>query len=138
MLLFYDERRQQYLVDGDDYSSGELADYYVDLVDTYPILTIEDPFHEEAFNDFGGLTRRIGNRIMIIGDDLYVTNADRIAKGIAQGASNAVLIKPNQIGSLTETLQAIRTTKAAGFAHVVSHRSGETDETFIGHLATAT
>jgi len=135
---FYDERRQQYQVDGNDLSRGELADYYVKLADTYPILTMEDPFYEEAFNDFSGLTRRIGNRVMIIGDDLFVTNPDRIRQGIAQRASNAVLIKPNQIGTLTETLQAIRTAQDADFAHVVSHRSGETDDTFIAHLATAT
>ncbi len=135
---FYDERRQQYQVDGNNLSSGELADYYVKLADTYPILTIEDPFYEEAFKDFTGLTKRVGNRIMIIGDDLFVTNPDRIKKGIAQGAGNAVLIKLNQIGTLTETLQAIRTAQEAGYAHVVSHRSGETDDTFIAHLATAT
>jgi enolase len=135
---FYDERRQRYKVDGNDMSSDELADYYVNLVDTYPILTIEDPFYEEAFSDFSELTRRIGKRIMIIGDDLFVTNPDRIQRGIKQGAANAVLIKLNQIGTLTETLQAIRIAQEAGFSHVVSHRSGETDDNFIAHLATAT
>ena len=119
-------------------SNDELADYYVNLVDTYPILTIEDPFYEEAFSDFSELTRRIGKRIMIIGDDLFVTNPDRIQRGIKQGAANAVLIKLNQIGTLTETLQAIRIAQEAGFSHVVSHRSGETDDNFIAHLATAT
>ncbi len=135
---FYDERRQLYYVDSQDFSGNELTDYYINLANTYPILTIEDPFYEEAFKDFAQLTQRIGDRVMIIGDDLFVTNPDRICQGITQGAANAVLIKPNQIGTLTETLQAIRTAQQADYAHVISHRSGETDDTFIAHLATAT
>lgn len=135
---FYNKQQQTYQVDNNEYTNGELADYYMNLVNSYPILTIEDPFYEEAFNDFGELTKRISHKVAIIGDDLYVTNPDRITQGITQKATNAVLIKPNQIGSLTETLQAIRTAQEAGFAHVVSHRSGETDDNFISHLATAT
>ena len=112
--------------------------YYAGLVDRFPILSIEDGLAEDDWAGWTALTARIGNRVQIVGDDLYVTNPARIARGIAERASNAVLIKLNQIGSLTETLEAIQTTRAAGWAAVISHRSGETEDTTIADLAVGT
>jgi enolase len=134
---FYDKKTQRYFIDGRSLSTGELEDYYSELVSTYPLLTIEDPFDEDSFSDFARFTQRFGERIKIIGDDLYVTNKERISKGIEEKATNAILIKLNQIGSVTETLEAISMSKKAGFEIAVSHRSGETEDTFIAHLATA-
>jgi enolase len=134
---FYDAKKSQYNIDGRTLTSEELEDYYLNLVDTYPILSIEDPFEQEAFSDFARMTKKLGNRIKIIGDDLYVTNTKRIKKGIETKATNAALIKLNQIGTVTETLEAIGVSKSAGFEVIVSHRSGETEDTFIAHLATA-
>jgi enolase len=134
---FYDPKTLTYQIDGRTFTAGELCDYYENLVNTYPILTLEDPFAEEAFEDSAKITAKLGKKVRIIGDDLYVTNPDRIAKGIQMKATNAVLIKLNQIGTVSETLEAIRLAKAAKFTVVVSHRSGETEDTFIAHLATA-
>ncbi|HLC10804.1 MAG TPA: enolase C-terminal domain-like protein, partial [Candidatus Bathyarchaeia archaeon] len=108
-----------------------------DLVRKYPIRTLEDPFDEDDFDHFVQITRKLGSRIKIIGDDLYVTNPERIKKGVQKKATNAILIKPNQIGTVTETLDAIKMSTAAGMDIVVSHRSGETEDTFISHLATS-
>lgn len=134
---FLDTKTSTYRIDGKILTSGELEDYYESLASTYPILTLEDPFSEDAFEDSSRITRRLGRRLKIIGDDLYVTNPERIRKGIQMKATNAVLIKLNQIGSVTETLEAIRMSKNARFMIAVSHRSGETEDTFIAHLATA-
>jgi enolase len=134
---FYDKATENYRIDGRTLMAGELQDYYEDLVDNYPILTLEDPFDEDSFSDFATITKKLGKRVKIIGDDLYVTNRERIALGIRKKATNAILIKLNQIGSVTETLDAIDLSKQAGFEIVVSHRSGETEDTFISHLATA-
>lgn len=134
---FFDPKTGMYQIDGRSLSGGELGDYYESLVTTYPILTLEDPFSEESFEDFAKITARLGRRVKIIGDDLYVTNTQRISKGIETRATNAILIKLNQIGTVTETLEAIKMSKAAKFMIVVSHRSGETEDTFISHLATA-
>ncbi|MDG6994659.1 MAG: phosphopyruvate hydratase [Nitrososphaerota archaeon] len=134
---FYDENRQTYQIDGRELTSGSLEDYYENLVNTYPILTVEDPFAEEAFEDSARLTAKLGSKVRIIGDDLYVTNVERLKKGIQEKSTNAVLIKLNQIGSVSETLDAVRMAKKAKFTVVVSHRSGETEDTFISHLATA-
>ncbi len=117
---------------------AEMVDYYADLIDRFPILSIEDGLAEDDWSGWTALTARIGSRVQIVGDDLYVTNPARIARGIAERASNAVLIKLNQIGSLTETLDAIQTTRAAGWAAVISHRSGETEDTTIADLAVGT
>ncbi len=134
---FYNESARSYLVDGKERTSGELEDYYENLVTMYPILTLEDPFAEDAFEESRIITEKLGSRIKIIGDDLYVTNVNRIRRGIEMKSTNAVLIKLNQIGSVSETLSAIEISKRAGLAVIVSHRSGETEDTFISHLATA-
>jgi enolase len=134
---FYNGKDSTYQLDGKNLSSGELQDYYEELVKTYPIRTLEDPFDEDDFDDFVAITKKLGNRVKIIGDDLYVTNPERIKRGIQEKATNSILIKLNQIGTVTETLDAIRTSKEAGLDIVVSHRSGETEDTFISHLATS-
>lgn len=134
---FYDAKSGMYQIDGRSLSAAELADYYESLVTSYPILTLEDPFSEESFEDFAKITLKLGKKVRIIGDDLYVTNPQRITKGIEMRATNAILIKLNQIGTVTETLEAIKLSKAAKYVIVVSHRSGETEDTFISHLATA-
>ena len=134
---FYDAETQTYALDGRTFSTPELSDYYESLVNTYPILTLEDPFSEESFEASANLTAKIGRKVKIIGDDLYVTNPDRIRKGIETKATNGVLIKLNQIGSVTETMEAINLGRDAKFTVAVSHRSGETEDTFISHLATA-
>jgi enolase len=134
---FYSDKDSTYHIDGKKLSSGELEDYYEELVRTYPIRTLEDPFDEDDFDDFAQITRKVGNRIKIIGDDLYVTNPERIKTGIRKKATNAILIKLNQIGTVTETLDAIKMSRDAGMDIVVSHRSGETEDTFISHLATS-
>jgi enolase len=133
---FFDNESSRYQIDGKKYTSEELEDFYADLADSYPLGTIEDPFDEEAFSDFRSLTARLGRRVKIIGDDLYVTNPGRIRKGIKERATNAVLIKLNQIGTVTETFEAIGTSMDAGLEIIVSHRSGETEDVFISHLAT--
>ncbi|MDA4131065.1 MAG: phosphopyruvate hydratase [Thaumarchaeota archaeon] len=134
---FYDAKTFAYQIDGRSMNSGELADYYDNLAATYPVLTLEDPFSEDAFEDHAKLTTRLGKKVKIIGDDLYVTNPERIRKGIELKATNTVLIKLNQIGSVSETLEAIKISREGRLAVIVSHRSGETEDTFISHLATA-
>lgn len=134
---FYDTETKEYKIDGKRMSAGELGDFYSELSDSYPLLTIEDPFDEESFSDFANITKKLGKRIKIIGDDIYVTNRVRIERGIKEKATNAILIKLNQIGSVSETLESISLSRDAGFEIVVSHRSGETEDTFISHLATA-
>jgi len=132
---FYNGKDSTYQIDEKKLNSGELEDYYEKLVKTYPIRTLEDPFDEDDFDSFAQITRKLGNRIKIIGDDLYVTNPERIKRGLQKKATNAILIKLNQIGSVTETLDAIKMSREAGLDIVVSHRSGETEDTFISHLA---
>ncbi|TMI15870.1 phosphopyruvate hydratase [Candidatus Bathyarchaeota archaeon] len=132
---FYNGKDSTYQIDEKKLNSGELEDYYEELVKTYPIRTLEDPFDEDDFDSFAQITRKLGNRIKIIGDDLYVTNPERIKRGLQKKATNAILIKLNQIGSVTETLDAIKMSREAGLDIVVSHRSGETEDTFISHLA---
>jgi enolase len=134
---FYNNKDSTYQLDGKKLSAEELENYYEDLVRTYPIRTLEDPFDEDDYDDFVQITRKLGNRVKIIGDDLYVTNPERIKRGILKKATNAILIKLNQIGTVTETLDAITMSREAGMDIVVSHRSGETEDTFISHLATS-
>jgi enolase len=107
------------------------------LVDKYPIISIEDGMAEEDWDGWKKLTERIGGRVQLVGDDLFVTNSQRLAKGIELGCANAILIKVNQIGSLTETLEAIELAKTHGYACVMSHRSGETEDTTIADLSVA-
>ena len=112
-------------------------DYWKELCEKYPIRSIEDGLDEEDWDGWVELTRRIGNKVQLVGDDLFVTNTERLKKGIELGAANAILVKVNQIGTLTESLEAIETAKEAGYACIVSHRSGETEDTTIADLAVA-
>lgn len=116
-------------------STDEMIDYYEKLVDKYPIVSIEDPLDEEDWDGWKKITERLGDKIMLVGDDLFVTNVTRLMRGINNDCANAILIKPNQIGSLTETMLAIRTAKEHGYRTIMSHRSGETEDTFIADLA---
>jgi enolase len=134
---FYDEKTRLYSLDGKKLDWPKLEDFYSALKDEYDLLTLEDPFEEGSFDSFASITRRIGKNTTIIGDDLYVTNVALIRKGIRAKATNAVLIKLNQIGTVTETQQAIEECARAKWEAVVSHRSGETSDPFIAHLATA-
>ena len=119
-------------------TSEEMVDYWAELVDRYPIISIEDGLAEEDWEGWTLLTKRLGKKVQLVGDDLFVTNTERLRRGIDLGAANAILIKVNQIGTLTETLDAIECAKRAGYAAVVSHRSGETEDTTIADLAVAT
>ncbi|MBI4300308.1 MAG: phosphopyruvate hydratase [Chloroflexi bacterium] len=121
--------------EGVSLTSSELVDFYAKWASTYPIISIEDGLAEDDWEGWRLLTQRLGASIQLVGDDLYVTNPERIRRGIQEGDSNAVLIKLNQIGTLTETIDAVRITQAAGWAAVVSHRSGETEDTTIADLA---
>ncbi len=134
---FYDRKSNSYRLDGRTLKPEGLERFYVGLRDEYGLLTIEDPFHEEAVDSFGRLTGEIGRSSKIIGDDLYVTNVKRIRGGIKAKATNAILIKLNQIGTVSETEDAISLANKAGWSAVISHRSGETEDPFISHLATA-
>jgi enolase len=118
-------------------STEELIAHWEMLVDKYPILSIEDPLDEEDWMGWQKLTERIGHKVQLVGDDLFVTNTKRLEKGIRQGCGNSILIKPNQIGTLSETIEAIRMAKAAGYTAIASHRSGETEDTTIADLAVA-
>jgi enolase len=115
-----------------------MADYYADLVDSYPIVSIEDPLDEEDWDGWTALTEAIGDRVQIVGDDLFVTNVERLARGINEAAANALLVKVNQIGSLTETLDSVDMAHRSGFTCMMSHRSGETEDVTIADLAVAT
>ena len=118
-------------------SSTEMIDYYVKLVSDYPIISIEDGLDEDDWASWSLLTSQLGKHTQLVGDDLYVTNMERLEKGIAQKASNSILIKPNQIGTLSETLAAIKRAQQAGWTTIISHRSGETEDTTIADLAVA-
>ena len=124
--------------EGRTFNADELASYWADLAGRYPILSIEDGMDEDDWEGWSTLTDRIGNRLQLIGDDLFVTNTQRLKRGIEAGVANAILIKVNQIGTLTETLAAIRMAREAGYAAVISHRSGETEDATIADLAVAT
>lgn len=136
---FYNAEKGVYVLAGEgrELTSAEMVDYWENLVDKYPIISIEDGMAEEDWDGWQALTERIGSRVQLVGDDLFVTNAARLARGIEEGCANAILIKVNQIGSLTETLAAIQMAKQAGYACVMSHRSGETEDTTIADLAVA-
>jgi len=119
-------------------SAADMVEFYADLVERYPIISIEDGMAENDWDGWKLLTDRLGDRIQIVGDDLFVTNTKILKEGIDKGIANSILIKVNQIGTLTETLEAIEMAKRAGYTAVVSHRSGETEDTFIADLAVAT
>lgn len=135
---FYDAEKKRYLIDGCEKTSEELLDYYRKLVEKYPIISIEDPFDEEDWDAFVKLTAQIGEKVQIVGDDLYVTNIKRLQKGVQLKATNSILIKLNQIGTVTETLDVIEFAKQNHMTCIVSHRSGETEDTFIADLAVGT
>lgn len=127
-----------YTFEGKERSAGEMAAYYAELVDAYPIVSIEDPLDENDWSGWIDLTDAIGEKVQLVGDDLFVTNVERLARGITEGAGNALLVKVNQIGSLTETLDAVELAHRHGFASMMSHRSGETEDVTIADLAVAT
>src|SRR5690606_25693120 len=117
-------------------TAGMIA-FYKDLVDNYPVVSIEDPLSEGDWEGWAQITRELGARVQLVGDDLFVTNPARLARGIAQGVANSILVKVNQIGTLTETLEAVGMAHRAGYTAVISHRSGETEDTTIADLAVA-
>ena len=133
----YDRKSGQYVLEreGRTLDAGQLVDLYDEWKRSYPIVSIEDGLDEDDWEGWAELTRRLGDRAQLVGDDLFVTNISRIRRGVDEGAANSVLLKPNQIGTLTETLQALQMTRDAGWGAVTSHRSGETEDTTIADLA---
>lgn len=127
----------KYHVDGKQFSSKEMAAYYLDLCTKYPIVSIEDGFAEDDWEGWRHFTAQMGNKLQIVGDDIFVTNPERIQRGINEKTANSVLIKLNQIGSFTETVSAIKLAFSNNFSAVISHRSGETDDATIADLAVA-
>ena len=127
-----------YRFEGASKTAAQMTDYYADLVANYPIVSLEDPLAEDDWDGWIALTAKLGEKVQIVGDDLFVTNPDRIEDGIARGAANALLVKVNQIGTLSETLDAVALAHHAGFRCMMSHRSGETEDTTISDLAVAT
>ena len=141
----YDKNFKKYVFDGEAKKKGykivrsaeELIDYYEDIIEKYPIVSIEDPLDEDDWEGWKTLTDRLGERVQLVGDDLFVTNTRRLAKGIRRKAANAILIKVNQIGTLTESFEAVKMAQNAGYKTVISHRSGETADSFIADIAVA-
>jgi enolase len=127
-----------YTFEGRARTADELTAYYAELVSAYPLVSIEDPLAEDDWSGWAALTASLGDRVQIVGDDLFVTNPDRLARGIAEGSANALLVKVNQIGTLTETLDAVALAHRSGYRCMISHRSGETEDTTIADLAVAT
>lgn len=134
---FYNKETGKYHFDGEDRDSEYMLDFYEKLVDQFPIVSIEDPFQEEGWEDWAKITKALSDRLQFVGDDLFVTNAVRLKKGIDMGAGNSLLVKLNQIGTVSETLDAIELATKNGFTSMVSHRSGETPDTTISDLAVA-
>jgi enolase len=135
---FFDKKSGKYKVDGKDYTGNELVALYEKLCGQYPILSIEDGCAEDDWDAWKALTQKLGQKVQLVGDDLFVTNTERLRRGIEGGIANSILIKVNQIGTVTETFDAIRMAGDAGYRSVISHRSGETEDTFIADLAVAT
>ena len=127
-----------YTLEGKSLTAEQLTDYYEELVDAYPLVSLEDPLSEEDWDGWQALTARLGDRVQIVGDDLFVTNPERLQRGIDNRSANALLVKVNQIGSLTETLDAMELAQRSGFRCMMSHRSGETEDVTIADLAVAT
>jgi enolase len=134
---FYDQGKYVLAKEGIALSSQEMVDYYAEWAASYPIISIEDGMAEDDWEGWQLLTEKLGRSVQLVGDDLYATNAERLQQGIAQGSSNSILIKPNQVGTLTETIKVIEKARQAGWTSVVSHRSGETEDTTIADLAVA-
>ena len=138
---FYDAGRSRYVFKKSDKSekaSEQMVEFWSSWVRQYPIISIEDGMAEDDWNGWKQLTDALGKKIQLVGDDLFVTNSERLQQGIEQGVANSILVKVNQIGSLTETLEAMRLAGSANYTSVVSHRSGETEDVFIADLAVAT
>ena len=135
---FYDEKTGKYNFEGKQLSSDEMIAYYADLLARFPLVSIEDPLAEDDWASWTKITAALGDKVQLVGDDLYVTNPSRLQKGIALAAGNAILVKVNQIGTLTETMDAVSLAQRQGMKAIISHRSGETEDTFIADLAVAT
>lgn len=135
---FYRNGRYELAGEGKSFSSEEFADYLATICDRYPVISIEDGCAEDDWKGWAVLTDRLGERVQLVGDDLFVTNTEILARGIADGVANSILIKPNQIGTLSETLEAINMAQSAGYSSVVSHRSGETEDATIADIAVGT
>jgi enolase len=131
-------RHGSYVFEGRSLAADEMNEYWAELVARYPIVSIEDPLAEDEWDGWRGLTEDLGERVQLVGDDLFVTNVERLRRGVDEGVANAILVKVNQIGTLTETLEAIALARESGYAAVISHRSGETEDTTIADLAVAT
>ena len=127
----------KYEFEGKKLSASEMISYYKSLVDSYPLVSIEDPLSEDDWDGWTAMTKELGDRIQLVGDDLFVTNPERLARGIKGGTANALLVKVNQIGTLTETLDAVKLAHSSGYKSMMSHRSGETEDTTIADLAVA-
>lgn len=134
---FYDSDSKRYTVDGKKITAADLVEMYVSWADQYPICSIEDGFAEDDWDGWKAITERLGNEIQLVGDDLFVTNTKRLQRGIDEGTANSILIKVNQIGTLTETIEAIQLAHRNGYSSVMSHRSGETEDSTIADLAVA-
>ena len=132
---FYDTDHYVLKTNGDWKSADDMINWYTWIVDNYPVISIEDGLAENDWANWKIMTERLGDRIQLVGDDLFVTNTKLLERGINEGIANAILIKPNQIGSLSETINAVLMAKRAGFRTVMSHRSGETEDVSIAHLA---
>ena len=133
---FFD--KGHYHIEGETMTAPELIDYYEDLINRYPIISLEDPLAEDDWGGWKTLTERLGSKVQLVGDDIFVTNPRRLGRGIEEGVANAILIKLNQIGTVSETLETIEMAKRNGYRTIISHRSGETEDTFIADLAVAT
>jgi len=134
---FYDKKTEKYTIDGKQLSGDQMVDFLADWVDNYPICSIEDGCSEDDWASWKKLTDRLGNKVQLVGDDLFVTNTERLQRGIDQGIANSILIKVNQIGTLTETIDAIQLAHRNGYTSISSHRSGETEDSTIADLAVA-
>jgi enolase len=135
---FYHDGKYVLEGEGKTLDCGKLLKYYEGLVNKFPIISIEDPMSEDDHTGWKEITDMLGSRVQLVGDDVFVTNPEILADGIQKGIANALLVKPNQIGTLTQTIQAVQMAQRAGYKAVLSHRSGETEDTTIAHLAVAT
>jgi len=135
---FFDEATSSYNFEGTKKTAAEMVAYYAELLDNYPLVSIEDPLAEDDWTGWANITKELGEKVQLVGDDLYVTNPARLQKGIDMAAGNAILVKVNQIGTLTETMDAVRLAQTHGMNAIISHRSGETEDTYIADLAVAT
>lgn len=135
----YNKEFKKYVFEGEDVirSAEELVDYYEMLISEFPIISIEDPMDEEDWEGWDLMTKRLGSKVQLVGDDLFVTNTERLRKGIDRKVANAILIKVNQIGTLTEAFEAIELAKTSGYRNIISHRSGETEDSIIADIAVA-